>query len=244
MFIDESRVQPILQSLNEQELVDVIRIAQRILKAKVEQTRLAGSTIGAKQTWRFWDRPLQLDWQAAGLPKIHFPSGHHSGEPAVCWGIFNLLRGSARESKPIDWEVFELLSPKQKMMEVGEVNWDVFQLLAPSCANLEPEEEPACIAFVAVDWSGDRLPHLKLGPSLPVRRPGRPGRVRTGRHHRAIEPRRTCLSASTEAEAVAKTLATPTHRFAMPAKKDTFLTKPHAGRRPVVRIQQPNGGGR
>lgn len=234
MFIDET-----LQSFNEQELVDVIRIAQRILKAKVEQTRLAGSTIGAKQTWRFWDRPLQLDWQAAGLPKIHFPSGHHSGEPAVCWGIFNLLRGSARESKPIDWEVFELLSPKDKMMEVDDVNWDVFKLLGA-----EPEEEPECIDFVAVDWSGDRLPHLKFVGGPPLRRPGRPGRVRSGRHHRAIEPWRTHLSASTEAEVVAKTLAIPIHRFAMPAKKGTFLTKPHSGRRPVSRIQQPNGRGR
>merc|ERR1711920_1120801 len=86
----------------------------------------------------------------------------------------------------VDWEILELLTPKRAKQE--EVSWDIFEMLAPVQDLAEPEAEPA-IDFSAVDWSGNRLPHLKANISPPLRRPGRPGRVRTGRYHRAIEPR-------------------------------------------------------
>jgi len=222
-----------LQDFNEAELKDVIRVAQRHLKAKVQQARADASAEGARNRWRFWDRPLELDWLAPGLPKVQFPRRGTEGKQ-VDWNVFELLRGAACRPMQVDWEVLELLSPKKAKHE--DVNWKVFQLLGSPQACVEPEEEPASADFSAVDWSGDRLPHSKS--RLPaMRRPGRPGRVRTGRHHRAIEPQpRKGSEAGADLAAI---LTAP-----QPIKKASLPRAPWASRRTTVRIHQPNGGGR
>jgi len=177
-----------LHDFNEAELKDVIRVAQRCLKAKVQRARADASASGAKLRWRFWDRPLELDWGSDGIPKIQYPLQKSKGEPEVDWSVFKLLKGSALEPMQVDWEIFELLAPKVAKQE--EVSWDIFQLLGPVRESAEPEAEPETIDFSAVDWSGNRLPHLKVNSSPPLRRPGHTGRVRTGQHHRPIEPSR------------------------------------------------------
>merc|ERR1712151_1396564 len=148
-----------------------------------------------------------------------------------------LLKGSAREPMQVDWETFELLSPRASKQE--EVSWDIFQLLGPVEELAEPEEEPTTFDFSAVDWSGDRLPHLKTYSSPPSRRPGRPGRVRTGRHHRAIEPcRRKGSEMGFEAPPVsASPLAAKARQPAFSVKKVSQLRSPWVSRRMNVRIQ-------
>merc|ERR1711920_403120 len=140
----------------------------------------------------------------------------------------------------VDWEILELLTPKRAKQE--EVSWDIFQLLAPAQDLAEPGAEPT-IDFSAVDWSGNRLPHLKANSSPPSRRPGRPGRVRTGRYHRAIEPcRRKGSEMGFESSPVsASPLAAKARQPAFSVKKVSQPRSPWVwvSRRVNSRIHQP-----
>lgn len=215
----------ILSNFNVAELKDVIRVAQRCLKAKVERSR-ANTAPTAKQTWRFWDRPLELDWSSPELPKIQYPSGRQGQD--IDWNVFNLLKGSGCEAWSVDWEVFELLSPKKCKHE--EVSWDIFELLGSVQESAEPEEEPDSFDFSAVDWSGSRLPHPKGHYQPPMRRPGCPGRVRTGRYHRAIQPRSRKGSEGIPAPDAVSRASAPA-RLSQPSTKRVSPPKAWASRR-------------
>merc|ERR1711920_751688 len=179
---------------------------------------------------------MGLDWGADGVPKIQYPRRESKGE--LDWKVFELLKGSAREPMQVDWEILELLSPKADKQE--EVGWDIFQLLGPVQELAEPEAEPNTIDFSAVDWSGNRLPHLKANSSPPSRRPGRPGRVRTGRYHRAIEPcRRKGSEMGFEAPPVSASLLAAKARQPAFSVKKVSLRSPWVSRRMNARIQQP-----
>merc|ERR1712154_107336 len=119
----------------------------------------------------------------------------------------------------------------------------------------EPEEEPTDL--LAVDWSGDRLPHLKnTGP--PMRRPGYAGRVRAGSYHKPVksQPHKSPKS-SPKAEDVLDTTklklilaaSKKSHgsvKYASAPRKTSWSMRQMAPRiqREHGRIQQPCGGGR
>jgi len=229
MFIDQH-----LQHFSDAELRDVIRLSQRLLAARGEEARSRAEQVSAKKTWRFWDRPLELDWSCVGVPRV-YPEGRAKGAAEVDWSVFKLLQGSARDTWQVDWEVFELLAPRAKKVE--EINWDLLELLSPMAGCNEPEEEPGVLDFAAVDWSGSRLPHQQFAP--PRRRPGRPGRVRAGQHHRAVEPRRRCGGAEAGLPLTACFAPEPRHRLCSFEQKVRSPTS-----RRAMRIQQPGGGGR
>jgi len=227
--------------MTEAELQDIIRVSHRLAESKVNQAR------SGKQ-WRFWDRPLELDWGAVGVPTIQYPR-REVHEPEV--DVFHLLKGSAAEPmSSTEWRIFELLAPKA-MMQYEGVDWDLLELLDPARDKhweiSEPEEEP--VDLLAVDWSGDRLPHIKnMGP--PMRRPGFTGRVRAGSYHKPIKPQQhKSPKSSTTGEVLdisklkalltaSKHLSEHVKRASVPRNNSWSLS------RAAPRIQQPCGGGR
>jgi hypothetical protein len=212
VFIDES-----LRSFNAAQLRDVIRVAQGLLTAKSQQANR-----GFRHQWRFWDRPLQLDWSVGGLPKIQYPCRQSGGESEVDWKIFDFLKGSACKAMHVDWDILELLSPESERE-----------------ACLEPEEEPDT-NLLRVDWSGNRLPNVKMGP--PQRRLGFSARVRTGSFHTPIKPRPRVNSKVEETPSVAAKLLSAPPRWPSPGPimKSMFRPKPCAVYC-TRRIQKPLG---
>merc|ERR1719215_1815919 len=102
-----------------EELQDVIRIAQRHLKAKVNEQRVASQD--GRKTKRFWDRQLSLDWSETGIPKLQYPRGRSHSDSELVWSPFNLLAGMARPPMEIDCDVFTMLSPPSKT--TTQVDW-------------------------------------------------------------------------------------------------------------------------
>jgi hypothetical protein len=231
-----------LPLMTEAELRDIIRVSQRLVESKIQQVR------NGKRQWRFWDKPLELDWSGSGVPAVPYPRSRQ--EPEI--DVFELLKGSASEPmSATDWKIFALLAP-MKVKGEEEVDWDLLQLLDPSQDKrweiAEPEEEPE-VNWLAVDWSGDRLPHLKYtGP--PRRRPGFAGRVRTGWYHKSIKPRSRRDSPQadqannlTKSDLVKLMLA---RYVPEPIKRPppTPQRNPWSMSRMAPRIKQPCGGGR
>lgn len=193
---------------------------------------------------------MELDWSAAGIPTVQFPSGRDRGQPEV--DVFDLLKGSAREPmSSTEWRIFELLAPKV-VKECEDVDWDLLQLLDPSQDRTweisEPEQEPE-VNWLAVDWSGNRLPHLKYaGP--PSRRPGLAGRVRAGSYHKPVKPQMhrgspKVVEAQTLDLSQLKLMLAATKRFPQPSKQAAVPRKNSwSVNRTAPRIIQPCGGGR
>jgi len=256
-----------LFTFNEDQLKDLIRVAQRRSKAVMKESR--SSSREQKRTKRFWDRSLSLDWTDAGLPKVQFPKGRCDSDHNQQLDVFDLLKGSARPAmtkedawvfemlggcctpskrEDLDWDILNLLSPScdesdDQWIDPSSpkyVEWDIFQLLNPRTRVDSWMEEDDFI----VDWSDERLPEILRGVP-PHRRPGHAGRVRTGKHHRPVEPRRRVNSKSEVSDVVI-----PVSRCAgrvssrktaggcgFPAHRAPLVMRP-------VRIQQPCGGGR
>merc|ERR1719343_1680784 len=234
-----------LPSMTEAELQDIIRVSRRLAESKVQEAR------NGKRQWRFWDKPLELDWSAVGIPAIQYPRGRVQ-EPEI--DVFDLLKGSATPPiSSLEWKIFDLLAPKATKHFEG-VDWDLLELLDPAKDRTleiaEPEEEPT--NFLAIDWSGDRLPHVKnTGP--PMRRPGYAGRVRAGSYHKPIKPQpHKSPKSSPKAEdildvAKLKRMLIASKQFPEPAKYTALRQNPtsmNRQQRATARIQQPCGGGR
>mmetsp|Transcript_86364 Transcript_86364/g.217415 ORF Transcript_86364/g.217415 Transcript_86364/m.217415 type:complete len:272 (+) Transcript_86364:99-914(+) len=226
-IIDES-----LPQFSIEELQDVIRIAQRHLKAKFHERRNAAPA--GKQSRRFWDRPLSLDWSETGMPKIQYPRGRSHSDSELIWSPFNMLMGMARPPMEIDWEVFEMLSPPSKA--AAEVDWDVLALMSPKASGEqalkfigddENEEEEEALE---IDWSASRLPCYNI---FSVRR----------RRRRIVDQRRCRQPPPPAAGAPAESPAAVAKRYAM--RPDVAPRVPSFARRAVPRrhsIQQPGGG--
>jgi len=217
-----------------EELQDVIRIAQRHLKAKFHEQRNA--TQGGKQTRRFWDRALSLDWSESGIPKVQYPRGRSYSDGVLDWSPFGMLMGMARPPMEIDWQVFNMLSPPSKAM--AEVDWDVLALMSPKASGAqalkfmgddvdEKEEE------LEIDWSASRLPCYNS--IFSVRR----------RRRRVVDQRRCRQPLPPAAGAGAPTESPPAMAKRCSMRPDLPPPRlPFSARRmaPRPRIQQPGGG--
>lgn len=131
--------------MNELELMDTIRIAQRELKSRVLRRRESEIADQAKKKYRFWDRPLPLDWSEVGLPKLQYPRGRAwtTGDERA-WATTQAVKSHMNghtNGRPtgmangVEWDVFALLSPNQKNRPqrfchfAEEIDWNVFRML-------------------------------------------------------------------------------------------------------------------
>lgn len=136
-----------LVGMNIRELTDTIRLARRLLKEKIAVYR-ADPENQKRSKWRFWDRPISLDWASPGIPQIEFPRGraYTMGDEKAA-AVHRLANGHtngatngafSKKQEKIDWDVFNLMSPKTKTRPasftapVEEVDWEIFKLLSPN----------------------------------------------------------------------------------------------------------------
>mmetsp|Transcript_7329 Transcript_7329/g.18346 ORF Transcript_7329/g.18346 Transcript_7329/m.18346 type:complete len:271 (+) Transcript_7329:83-895(+) len=225
-MIDET-----LPQFSIEELQDVIRVAQRHLKAKFHERRAAAQA--DKRSWRFWDRPLSLDWSETGVPKIQYPRGRSHSDSELVWSPFGMLAGMARPPMEVDWHVFEMLSPPSKA--TTEIDWDVLALMSPKASDEQVSkfmgDEQEADEALEIDWSTSRLPCYNS--NFGVRR----------RRHRVIDQRR-CRHPPAVVGVLAEPPAAMAKRFAM--RPELAPRVPGSARRaaphPRIRIHQPGGG--
>lgn len=222
-----------------EELQDVIRIAQRHLKAKYQERRAAAVQDG-RRTWRFWDRPLSMDWSETGIPKLQYPRGraYTDSKVEIGWSPFEMLVGMGRPPMEVDWSIFEMLSPTSKTME--EVDWDVLAMMSPKASEKQVsmfagDDVDEVVEDLEIDWSDNRLPCFGKSSIFSVRR----------RRRRVVDHRRGRPSPPSASDVA----GTPTDTPPAVVKRITVRAEPPPraslwARRvaPRQRIQQPGGG--
>lgn len=132
-----------LAQMAETDLTDIIRLARRLLKAKVASRRQVDVS-ETKRPKRFWERPLVLDWNPTGIPTVQYPRARAwatgsdkewTRQPAAP----KVMRAGGESQDP-DWGSWQMLGPYDAYSNSNSahglgrkqdvIDWTVFDLLS------------------------------------------------------------------------------------------------------------------